>query len=56
MADKTDKIDEAYVMELIAGDVPLAKKKDLSPPGKPLEQKGGTDSRDKSETETIECR
>ncbi|MCK9625572.1 MAG: DUF3408 domain-containing protein [Bacteroidales bacterium] len=39
MADKTDKIDEAYVMELIAGDVPLAKKKDLSPPGKPLEQK-----------------
>ena len=39
MADKTDKIDEAYVMELIAGDVPLAKKKDQSPSGKPLEQK-----------------
>ncbi|NCB43252.1 MAG: DUF3408 domain-containing protein [Clostridia bacterium] len=39
MADNTDKIDEAYVMELIAGDVPLAKKKGQSSQDKPLVQR-----------------
>lgn len=39
MADKKDKIDEAYVMDLIAGDVPLAKKRELAPlVSKPIEQ------------------
>lgn len=39
MANKTDKIDEAYVMELIAGDVPLARRREQAALGKPLEQK-----------------